>query len=808
MKTNKGNFAASVMALAVQGALVAMCAVPMSAFAQAASDDATVADLTQPTNFVEFGINDNSAASAKFGEYNGLDKSGGSAIGNFSVKGGDAYGQGAGTKRWSVTGSDLGLTDRELNATTSDQGTWNLGVNFDQLRHNIADTYQTPFQGSMGGNSFILPPSFGAINTSTTSAGGVLTGASKGTQTLTPGQLNSFQTPDVYSQRENTSFKAGYNFDREWGVQFDYNRLNQTGAKLISSGTDALAGGPGGFNYGAESIAMLMNPTQYQTDTYNLAVNWAGDKGYMTIGGFASIFHDDYNSVSWSNPYISSGRNVQPAAGATTGTNPGAAFPLDSMSTPPSNQFYQLNMTGGYAFNSATKLSGGLSYGRNTQDDSFGGTYTPGAVPGLPVGSLNGVVVTEHADLKLTNQTTKDLILSAGFKYNKRDNQTSSNLYNWQTLGGDSVADYNIPQSNKHTQFDFGGDYRIDKRQNLHLGYEYEKIDRWCNSSPSLGQINAATSGLGNTATAMAAAAAYYALGASCAQVPESTDNKLVANYRLRASDDVNFNAGYAYSHRNATVNPSFYSPLQGFPEGFEVPGYVAFFDGSRNEQLVKAGVNWQATQKLNMSLNGRYLTDDYTDGSLGVQNGHTWSANLDGTYSLAEKSTVSAYYTVQRRTIDLTNDAWNHDTPTFGTTSATQPWSNGLSDDDDTLGVSYKQAGLMAGKLDLAADLTYSLAKSGYSTALGYANTTLGAGGTTPDVRSELTQLRLTGSYHVDKSSTMVLGYMFQHLNSNDYYYNAYQYGYTSTNMLPTNQLAPTYNMNMVFVAYNYAFK
>ena len=51
MKTRKENLAVTALSLAVQGALVAMCAMPLAASAQ----DADTAALTQPTNYVEIG---------------------------------------------------------------------------------------------------------------------------------------------------------------------------------------------------------------------------------------------------------------------------------------------------------------------------------------------------------------------------------------------------------------------------------------------------------------------------------------------------------------------------------------------------------------------------------------------------------------------------------------------------------------------------------------------------------------------------------------------------------------------------------
>ena len=162
-------------------------------------------------------------------------------IGNFKVRGGDAYNShdgGDGIDRWEFNGTDLGTTSRELGGTYSKQGQWDFGFKYDELRHNITDTYQTPTQGSMGGNSFILPNAFGVIDSRTKPAavGGVI--PPYGAQALTANQLAYFHTEDVHTDRKNAKFNAGYNIDRQWSVQFDYNRLTQDGAKLIAAGTD------------------------------------------------------------------------------------------------------------------------------------------------------------------------------------------------------------------------------------------------------------------------------------------------------------------------------------------------------------------------------------------------------------------------------------------------------------------------------------------------------------------------------------------------------------------------------------------
>lgn len=794
MKTAETSLSASAIAMAVRSALALACVLPLAVHAQDAENDDDVKALMCPTNYVDVGLIGISTGSPKFGEYNGMDRSGAYFLGEFDIRGGDSYAQGSGTTRWEASGTNLGTTSRNVGAGVTEQGHWSFDVDYDQLRHYTTDgSYQTPFQGKMGDNVFTLPPDFGVINTTTSSSNGVITSASRGTQTLTANQLASFHKENVYTERENTSFGFGYAFSPQWSVRFDYKRLDQSGAKLIGSGTDAYdLRDMGGFRYGGERVAILLNPTDYKNDTFNLALNWVGTHAYATAAYYGSLFHDNNSGISWSNPFVSGGTGDAPDP--PTGTSPGAAFPISTMSTPPSNDFHQLNFTGGYIFSPATKLVGGLSYGRNTQNDSYAGTYTttPDTVPVLPVNSLDGVVVMKHADLKLTNQATQALHFTAGFKYNERDNQTASNTYTFLNLGGDEQTVVNIPMSYKRYQAELSGDYRFDSRQRLHVGYEYEGMDRRCDNALA----NNAQGVLSDTN------AGYYT-DASCVQVPKDKENRIGAKYTLRASDTVNLYAAYTYGRRRATVNNSFYNPMQANSEGFENFGFLAYFDASRNENLFKGGINWQVTSKITLGLNGRRTKDDYGS-TLGVQNGESSSANLDATYSYSDRGSISAYTSWQRRSRTLLT-ASGRDAVTLRTTL----WSNDLVDRDNAIGVSGRQKGLMGGKLELMEDLSYSLSKSKYYTTLGpNINPAVGNQGDSPNIYSELTQLKLTGTYLINKASGVLVGYLYQRLKSNDYYYNAYQFGYTPTSLLPTGQQAPNYSENAVFAAYRYTFQ
>jgi len=766
MKSQIKNMRLNVLSLAVHAAVAAMFAMPMTV--QAEEDE--VAALTQPENTIEFGALYISESSAKFGEYTGLNDSGVEALGNLKIRGGDAYGGGDGTMRWGLSGTDLGLTSRSVNATLSSQGMWDLRVGYDGLQHNITDTYQTPQQGSLGGNVFTLPASFGTIDGS----------SAAGTRALTPAQLSAFHNVDIHTDRENTSFGAGYNFNRNWGVTFDYNHLDQSGARLISSGAQGGIALIGGANGRGESGNVLMNPTEYTTDTFNFSLNWRGDKGHISAGYHGVLFRDKYTSLSWQNA-------VADAPSACVGI---ACYTNNTMSTAPDSNFHQFNMTGGYVFSPATKLAGGFSYGVNTQDDNYAPTLLPQAsgvaynmmqAGGLPQSSLDGEVITWHADVKLTNRTTRDLTLSGGVKYNERDNNTASRTYLYNNIGGDPHTGVNTPYSNRKIQAELAVDYRVTRGQKLHLGYEHEYIKRWCDSVVG---------------------------GAECVASPSSDEDKVRITYRVSAMETVHLHAGYAYSNRRADFDHNYFANVGSYPaaiNGKDRLGFHAYIFDARTQHSVKAGLSWMATDRLDLSLDGRYSRADY-DTALGVQFGEKESVNMDATYAYSEDASISAYASWQGSKRDLRSG--NNGSVTVAPTNI---WTNQLMQDSYAIGLNARRKGLLDRKLAVMGDISYSFDKSFYSTQVPYDPTcntpSVNSCGDTPDINNGLFTLKLTGTYQVAKNGKVALGYTYQHLSRNDYFFNALQYGFTPEIIVPSNERKAGYSVNVVTLSYIYSF-
>lgn len=763
----------SLVALAMQGVFAAMAAMP------ARADDAEAAALKMPTNVMEMGLSVQNRDSAKFGEYTGLNKSGAYVNGGFNVRGGDAYGDANGTMRWSLTGTDVGLTSRNLGAAISDQGRWDFRISFDELRHNTSDSYQTPYVEGNGSSRFTLPAGFGLV---------------ANTRTMTAAQLAQFHNLDISNTRENINLGGGFVLGKEWNIKVDFNHLDQSGAKLMGFGSSAVGGATG------ERVSILPMPTNTKTDQVNVALNWSGEKGHATGAYYGSFFHNNVNGVAF--------QTWQTAS------------VMQTMGTAPNNDFHQLNLTGGYTLAAKTKVAGGLSYGRNTQNApyAYDSALAGGMVNPSPTSSLNGVVVTKHADVKLTNQDVKDLTLSAGYKYDLRNNRTSSYIYDFFAIDG-SVGNQghypNTPLSNRKSQLELAGDYRLTKAQQVRLAFTRENIQRWCDQY---------------------AVSANYPAGTNCVVGTGSNEDKLAATYRIKATEDVRLSAGYTFSNRKSNFDEAARAAMNGFNgnaivagatirgiNGGDFLGFHPWFEGSRRQHLLKAGVNWQATEALTVDFTGRYAHDVYNT-IFGMKNGTAASINFDTTYAMSDDTSVSAYFTRQnwaREMTDLLRSPTAAGTAATATAVAVPPgatWKNTLKDFDTVLGLGFKRTGLMAGKLELSGDLTYSIGKSVYATGLEYFTTTTGgltcatatimSCGALPDVNSIITTLKLVGTYKIDKNASVVGGLLWRQMKADDYFYNGLQYSYTPTGVLPTNQQAGNYSVSVVSVAYSYKFQ
>src|SRR5205085_10590642 len=211
---------------------------------------------------------------------------------------------------------------------------------------------------------------------------------------------------------------------------------------------------------------------------------------------------------------------------------------FSTMGSAPSNDFHQFSLTGGYNFSRSTKLVVNGFYGRNTQNDAF--FFNDPQLPlGVPQSSLNGLVITEGFNAKLSLRPTNRLNVYTGYKWDVRDNRTPVNRYVFYdvnqpptgsssfnaalglppgTLGSNININNNRPFSRRVNQFNLDGDYALTKRQTLAAGYTFEKYDRWCNG-----------------------------IWAKCVDADTTKEHTLRGEWRARLGEEISTKLGYAY---------------------------------------------------------------------------------------------------------------------------------------------------------------------------------------------------------------------------------------------------------------------
>ena len=151
--------------------------------------------------------------------------------------------------------------------------------------------------------------------------------------------------------------------------------------------------------------------------------------------------------------------------------------------------------------------------------------------------------------------------------------------------------------------------------------------------------------------------------------------------------------------------------------------------------------------------------------------------------------------------------------------------WNTDMHDKVDTLGLTATRKNLLSGKLDISASVSYTHATTDIGVNGGnYAASVLNAAGMTaigaagvgayfvpatalPTVKSDTTELRINGRYALSKDSAVRVGYIWQHMSTNDFAYDGYQLGGLS-GALPTFQQSPNYTINTIAVTYIMTFR
>ncbi|MBI2285960.1 MAG: MtrB/PioB family decaheme-associated outer membrane protein [Nitrosomonadales bacterium] len=625
---------------------------------------------------------------------------------------------------------------------------------------------------------------------------------------------------NVQTKRKGTTLGVTKQITGGWNVAVNYKREDKDGTKLTGAPFQ-IAGA------GSRGTLLAPEPINYTTDLFDVTGRYADEKLQAQVSYHASLFNNANRSLVFDNLYY----NALSTVGGSTLTG--------QLGQMPDNQFHQISASGGYSISKETRLSGSLSIGRMTQNEAFLPYITSGALvataptvpyvlPGLPVASLNGRVDTTHLDVKLHTKLTHEAALTAGYKYDDRDNRTPINQYFYLPADNNSATSYtntaasqyrrnNTPLSKTQQQLYADVDYELSEATRLKFGYDFDKITH--TYEPTAGDH----------------------------------EHTLKAEVKHNFSETASGGLAYAYSDRNADtyngalplystyqigylasicVAPNtFVNPLTGAVVActgvasavsaatmpfLDTPSLEKFFLTDRKRDKLRAYANVSPSEKLDLQFGASYYKERYpaAQAGFGLAKATGWSANLDANWAATEAvngmffATFEDYSTDQNghngassavvpviTTLDRQNNTAAFD-PLTGTTTRT--------DRSLTLGLGFKVK--QNDSLDWGANFTHaSTVGSTRFRNIGarIAATVLPV----PDTLSRLSRLELFGKYRMQKDLTLNVKYALEQYNSNDWAWDG-QTLTSSTTFIGSGQTSPDYNVHVIAASLTYSFK
>lgn len=819
MKSNQEKFVPRKLVVAVQLAMTALVA-------PAAYADVAVEEFTTPEQTAQVGAIYTSRDSYKFGEYNGLPDRGYRADLNFSL-----VGKGKDDNSllyWKAEGSNLGLDTRRLEVEGGQQGKFNVKAFYDELTHQISDSYQTIFLGT-GSTALTLPSSYPAIAsrlsnaTDSTASGkttynslanwaniqspnaaavnsttGTIVNNQTGPAYVIPALMHNF---NVATKRSTLGGEFSVEIAPGWDARFGVREEHKDGSKLT------------GFAFAsASTAAMLVEPVQYRTNTYEGTVNYKSEKATASVTYSYSTFRNAASSWTAATPF---------ATGSVLNNQA-------LLAGPPANEMQQLTAKGTYRIDPKNRFSYELSAASMTQNAMF--NYQSGTGWSVPVSSAGAKVNTESMVLRLNSRPTSNLVLNGSWKYDNRDNQTPVRTYRVAfadsatapTASGDITND---PINTRKNLVNLDGEYTVSRGHTVKASYGYEKIDRGSDG-------NGAAPSRTTTVNGSTANSNDFTL-----PVHVTKENTFGLEYRNTALENITGRLAYSWSERRAKdySSPSFAATtnnLQPLTNAYYA-GFRDYFVADRNRDRARVNVNWQANDQWSFGMTAEYNRDDYANAAL--TSSKTSSVTLDANFTPSENLTLSPYYTYEDRKSSLTgvyiigstanaNVSRNNTVTSYtGCTATTQcilaNWTWGLDQADKvhTLGLSGKFKGAMGGKLELKGDILYIQSNTPVTAKGGGTLTSDGATTPTylwlapasfPDITSRTVQVKLQGDYKVNKTSTVRVAYQYTKLVSSDWQYDAYTNPVAMQTYIGTGMTSSNYTVNAVGVSYVHKFQ
>ncbi len=693
MKNRNHSLRLRASAAAVQGALGLM-------FAANAQAEVSLNELTQPKSSIEIGLGavPSGKFSAKAFEYNGLDSTHEYLIGNFDLRGGGAY-DSDDASRWSLKGADLGTQSADLGLDYAQQGRFRIRLGYGSLRHNISDSFRTPYLGA-GTDRLVMPSTWKPpISTATSATAPNARGldpslpSTAASALIRDTDLGLYQQVDLFTRREKASIAFDTPLDDRWSISGGITHEHKDGVKASPVHTDV------GLS---DTSVTLPTAVDQDDEQVHLGVAYTATRVQFQVDYEGSSFRNNIKSTTWD--YWATTTNAQLTPPYTVRTAPFAPF---TSSVAPSNMYQKLSTSGTWRMADTTRLVGNIGYARSTQNDPYlldGWTAATTAL--VPDSSAHAEVVNKTAGLKLLHKATQQLDLSAAYKFDERDNRTPVKTYIYydnvfgtaatagnanqspfaylfpnatQYLATNVNINANTPYSKRSNKFDFDADYKLGEEQHIKGGLQTQHDARYCNGS----WINCADAprsrettvhgdwfgSLTESVTARVGLAkgkrkvdydedAFLAVVPMAGQVPTGAPGGLSAYQALMQLGLTGYGpiAGYVpnapatltgfYFPNNNALLPANYGNRNRFSE---LIGMRRFNQADRDRTKLRTSIDWQASERIALQGSIDAANDRYTNSVYGLTGVKSLALNLEASVNASEDLSANLFGSYER---------------------------------------------------------------------------------------------------------------------------------------------------------------
>jgi len=473
--------------------------------------------------------------------------------------------------------------------------------------------------------------------------------------------------------------------------------------------------GGGGFG----NFQFMPEPINSTTRQLEATVAYTGQQLQLAGGYYGAMYNNQYTALS-----------VTEFGGATglAGFTP--------IGLPPDNLSHQLHLNGGYNFTSTTRGTFRVAYTRLTQDDAF--VTGVALAPGIG-GNLGGKIETTFAQVGVTARPMPKLSLLANLRHEDQDDKTPVLTYFTPATG--TTNGQNEPRSFRTTAGKAEASYSLPMGFRLTGGLDYDERTRSTNPIHSVSHRD------------------------------KTEEISYRAELRRGLSERINGALAYVRSDRDGSA---FRNTVQvGGAAGSNLIAPLHLADREREKWRLM--LDWTPLDPLSLQFFLDEARDRYsarTAQGLGPRSGKAQNFSLDAAFTVSESMQFTAWYS---RNDNKANQATCASASAVGVCPATVAnplWTAQLRNVGDAYGVGVR--GKFAPKLDVGVDLQHSEITDEFRQSA----ITAGAAVTSlPDIRTNITTLKLFASYAVQKNAGVRLDYVFDRWSSNDWTWTTWSY-------------------------------